>query len=104
MQECIPKGVLPKRRHVPWITKQIRSAIHKRNLLYGKSQISGSTSLFIKYRIARNKVATMLKREKQSYMQGLGITNAKHFWKAVKILTGKSYSIIPTLNYLWENS
>jgi len=26
MQECIPKGVLPKTRHVPWITKQIRSA------------------------------------------------------------------------------
>ena len=38
--------------------------------------------------------------EKQSYMQGLGNANAKHFWKAVKNLTGKSYSIIPTLNYL----
>jgi len=38
--------------------------------------------------------------EKQSYMQGLVNANAKHFWKAVKNLTGKSYSIIPTLNYL----
>ena len=33
-------------------------------------------------------------------MQGLGNANAKHFWKAVKNLTGKSYSTIPTLNYL----
>ena len=42
MQECIPKGVLHKRRHVPWITKQIRSAICKQNLLYQKSRISGT--------------------------------------------------------------
>ena len=34
MQECILKGVLPKRRHIPRVTKQIRSAIRKRNLLY----------------------------------------------------------------------
>jgi len=78
IQECFLKGVLPKRRHVPWISKQIRSAICKRNLLYRKSRISGSASLFIKYKIARNKVATMLRREKQSYMPGLGNANATH--------------------------
>ena len=46
----------------------------------------------------------MLRREKQSYMQGLGNANAKHFWKAVKNLTGKSYSTIPTLNYLGKTA
>ena len=33
-------------------------------------------------------------------MQGLRNANAKHFLKAVKNLTGKSYPTIPTLNYL----
>ena len=37
-------------------------------------------------------------------MQGLGNANAKHFWKAVKNLTGKSYSTIPTLNYLGKTA
>ncbi len=34
MEDYIPKGVLPKRKHPPWITKQIRSAIYKWNQLY----------------------------------------------------------------------
>ena len=84
MQECIPKGVLPKRRHVPWITKK-RQKCHTqaRNLLYRKSQIAGSTSLFSKYKIARNDV----EKGEANLQAGPGNANAKHFWKAVKKLT-----------------
>jgi len=39
MEDCIPKGMLPKRKQPPWITKQIRSAICKWNQLYRRSRV-----------------------------------------------------------------
>ena len=34
MQSCIPKGVLPKTKNLPWLTKNLTPAMHKRNWLY----------------------------------------------------------------------
>ena len=38
MESCIPKGILPKRKNLPWLSKNIRRAMQKRNNVYKKGQ------------------------------------------------------------------
>ena len=97
MELCIPKGVLPKRKHPPWITKQIRNAIYKRNQLFRKFRISNDLRTFSRYKNLRNRVTSMLRKGKKTYMNSLQSANAIQFWRAVKHLNGKSVSSIPVL-------
>jgi len=80
----IPKEVLPKRRPISWITKQITYTQRTFTLLetgahnsgYGhllEIQASDNAWKLSKYKIARNKVATMLRKEKQTH-RPLGLT------------------------------
>ena len=34
MEECIPNKVLPSRRNLPWLNKDVRSAMRKRNTIF----------------------------------------------------------------------
>ena len=40
MEQCIPKGSLPKRKCAPWISKQIVSAIRKCNTCYCRAKLT----------------------------------------------------------------
>ncbi len=66
MEDCIPNGVLPKRKHPPWITKQMRSAIYKRNQLYRRSRVSNDLHTFSQYKKLSNRVTSMLRKGKKS--------------------------------------
>ena len=37
MEECIPKKILPSRRNLPWLNKDVRSAMRKRNTIFKKT-------------------------------------------------------------------
>jgi len=39
MQECVLKKVLPSRRNLPWLNKNIKSAMRKRNTLFKKTTL-----------------------------------------------------------------
>ena len=41
MELCIPKKPLPKRRNLPWLTKELTKGIRKRNLLYRRARRGG---------------------------------------------------------------
>ena len=88
MEQCIPKGSLPGRKCTPWISKQIVSAIRKRNTCYHRAKQTGS----------RNKVVHMVKRGKRDYLNNLKSASSNNFWKAVKNFNGRQCSI-PTLNH-----
>ena len=47
MQECVPRKILPSRRNLPWLNKNIKTAMRKRNTLFKKTGYSA------KYRSAR---------------------------------------------------
>ena len=54
MKQCIPKGSLSKMKCAPWISKQVVSAIHKRNTCYCRAEQTGSPELLNKYTHLRN--------------------------------------------------
>ena len=92
MEECIPKKVLPSRRNLPWLNKDVRSAMRKRNTIFKKAGYSA------KFRSARIRVIGMLCRAKANYFKNLNPRDSKQFWKAVKYLN-KQQSTITTLQH-----
>ena len=76
MEECIPRKILSSQRNLPWLNKNIKSAMRKINTLFKKTGYSA------KFRSARNRVISLLRRAKANYFKNL------KFWKAVKYLKG----------------
>ena len=68
MESCIPKGILPKRKNLPWLSKNIRRAMQKRNNVYKRAKLSGCSQLWNKFRTMRNRVTTMLRNSKQAFL------------------------------------
>ena len=96
MELCIPRVVLPQRKKLPWITKQVLQTIKKKKITFQKVKRSGCKTDYERYRMYRNKVTSMLKRSKRLYMTKLASSDIKQFWKVVKYLTKKKPEI-PTL-------
>ena len=84
MEECIPQKSLPPRRNLPWMRKDIKNAMRKRDALFKESGYSA------KFRSARNRVTNMLRRAKTDYFKNLNPRDAKQFWN-------KQQATIPTL-------
>ena len=87
--------VLPPRKNLPWLNKNLICAMRKRNQLYKKAKQSGD---FSKYKFARNRVVSKLRMAKRAYFSNLNPKNPKKFWKAMKYLN-KSQCSIPTLSH-----
>ena len=98
MEQCIPKAILGRRRNLPWLTKNVSSAIRKRNYLFKRARSSGRRDHVEKYKRMRNRVMTMLRNGKKLFFQNLNPHNNKQFWKAMKYLR-KQTSSIPNLSY-----
>ena len=92
IEDCMPKGVLPPRKNLPWLNKNLICAM---NQLYKKAKQSGD---FSKYKFAHNRIASKLHMAKRAYFTNLNSKNPKKFWKAMKYLN-KSQCSIPTLSH-----
>ena len=90
IEKCIPRKALPSKHNLPWLNKQIKSAMRKRNSLFKKSGYSAN------FKSARNRVTGLLRKAKANYFKHLNPKDSKRFWKTVKYLT-KQQSTIPTL-------
>ena len=95
IEECVPKGVLPPCKNLPWLNKNLICAMRKRNQLYKKAKQSGD---FSKYNFAHNRVVSKLHTAKRAYFSILNPKSPKKFWKAMKYVN-KSQSSIPTLSH-----
>ena len=60
MDESIPKGTLPKRQNLPWLSKNLLRAMRKHNYLYRQAKRTGLPKHVRQYRTGRNKTVTML--------------------------------------------
>ena len=67
MESCIPKCTLPRRKNLPWLSKNLKRAMQKRNTLFRRAKSSGSAEIWRKYKGMRNKVTSMLRDSKQSF-------------------------------------
>ena len=98
MEQCTPRSVLPARKNLPWLTKEIVQLIRKRNYrLFRKAHRSGNTEVHLKFRHVRNRVVAELRFAKRRFLTNLHPRNQREFWKVVKSLTPKENSI-PTLS------
>ena len=96
MEQCIPRAVLPNRKNLPWLIKEIIQLIRKRNLYFKKPYRSGRRDDRLMFKKLRYKVVANLRHAKHKFFWNLHPHNQKEFWKVVKSLNSKQ-SIIPTL-------
>ena len=87
MEHCIPKRVLPPRkRNFPWLNKSLVQLMRKRNDLFQKAKRSSDPISKNQYRHVRNRITCQLRLAKQKYFQNLNPSDAKRFWKTIKVL------------------
>ena len=68
-----------------------------RNSFWRKSQQNPAYKL--KYKQLRNKVVSLLREGKRTFVQNINPANPKQFWKIVKVLKGKNSSSIPVIKH-----
>ena len=61
MDQCIPSSVLPERKNLPWLTKDIIQGMRKKNSLFKKAKASSD---YQNYKKARNRIVTQLRESK----------------------------------------
>ena len=98
MNESIPKGTLPKRQNLPWLSKNLIQAMRKRNYLYRRAKRTGVPRDMGQYQTARNKAITMLRNAKIAFFNKLNTADKKQFWKTMKYLW-KEQNTIPVLSH-----
>ena len=90
MEKCIPKKVLPPKRHnLPWLNKSMIQSMRRRNALFRRAKRSNNPMHLSQYKHARNKVVSQLRCAKKQFFRNLNPSNTKDFWKSVKYLTKK---------------
>ena len=94
MEKCIPKGKIPKRKNLPWLTNDLTKMMRKRNRHFKRARSSNKDE--VKYRKLRNQVVTKLREAKNDFFHKLK-PSSKDFWKAIKCLN-RDTSSIPTLH------
>ena len=65
MEQCIPKWVLPSAKNLPWMNKNLRQAMRRRNALYKYGKCTGNYS---KFKIARNKFVAQMHKAKKDLL------------------------------------
>ena len=93
VSECVPRKILPRKKHLPWITPSIHRAIKRRNSLLNIYKRTSSQLKLIQYKQIRNRVVTELRKAKQIFFRRIQDADSKRFWKLFKILTKKESSI-----------
>ena len=96
MEQCIPRAILPCRKNLPWMNKEIIQLIRKRNLYFRKAHRSGNDGDRMIFKKLRNTVVAKLRHNKKAFFVRMHPHSQKEFWKLVKILNPKG-NTLPTL-------
>ena len=72
IDSCIPNKVVTIRpSDLPWITTAIKRQIRKRKRAYRKAKLTDEDRHWVKFRMLRNKVISMIRESKKSYNKSL---------------------------------
>ena len=93
ISQCVPQKLLPRKKHLPWISLSILKAIRKRNSLLNKYKRSGNQAILSLYKLTRNRVISELRKAKCAFFKHLQTADDKTFWKLYKTLTRRESSI-----------
>ena len=99
------KTIKTTNRDKPWVTKEIKREIRKRNNLYQKAKNSKTVYDWAVFKRQRNRVTLAIRKAKESHLDNLanklcnGKKSEKGWWKIVKQVTNINYkeSSIPCL-------
>ena len=94
---AFPKKRPPPKKHLPWLSPTLLSAIKRRNSLFRTFKRTGSVNKFEEYKKQRNLVTTAIRHVKRSFLNQLYQADSKTFWRVIKSLS-KQPSCIPTLS------
>ena len=75
----IPKGKIPKRKNLPWLTNDLTKMMRKRNRHFKHARSSNKDA--VKYRKLRNQVVTKLREAKNDFFHKLK-PSSKDFLKS----------------------
>ena len=85
----------------PWINQTILSTIKRRNMAFLTANRSGSPSKWQLFRNLRNRVVSLIRKAKTSFLHHLANSSSSIFWSSIKRLR-KNPSVIPTLNTIFN--
>lgn len=93
-----------KPQHKPWINADIKAQMKVRNDLYKKFTKSKSDSDWKAYKVARNRVSSMVSRSKYLHFQDKISSKPQGVWQTVNDLLGRTSSskVSPAANRLCE--
>ena len=69
IEKYIPKGKIPKRKSLHWLTKDLAKMMKKQNRYL--KHVKSSTTDTVKYRKLRNKVVTKFREAKNAFFRKL---------------------------------
>ena len=79
ISQCVPQKVLPRKKHLPWISLPILKTIKKRNSLLKKYKCTGNQVTLSQYKFTRNRVISELRKAKHAFFKQLHSSDAKTF-------------------------
>ena len=100
MLNNVPWKLSRGKRHLPWITRDIKRQMRKRDKLHSKARRNPSSNSWSVYRQYRNRVTSVVRKAHQDYVNniiGTSLTEKpKCFWSYVKLMRTENLGI-PTL-------
>lgn len=67
MEKCIPRALLPQRRNLPCLNKEIIQLIRKRNLYFKKAHCGRNREDCLKFKQLQNKIMAKLRHTKREF-------------------------------------
>ncbi|XP_072022153.1 uncharacterized protein [Amphiura filiformis] len=100
MNDHVPWKMSNGKRHLPWITRDIKRCMRKRDTLYSKARKHPSDQSWRTFRQYRNKVTSLVHNAHQEYVNNIIGANIvekpKSFWSYVKLMRTENLGV-PTL-------
>lgn len=94
----IPRCKIRSQRNTPWLNKELKKLISKKNRYYKKSKRTGCQRLWMKYKQIRNNLVSELRKAKKDYLDNAlsDNLNPQRGWAAIRQFT-KAFDSYPSV-------
>ena len=100
MSRCVPSRIVTIRKTLPWLSADTMRGMKKRDYFLRLYKSTGSLSLQWKFCLLRNKVVSLVRKAKSSFLKNMtaSIHTPKQFWSMYYSLTPNRERIPHTLS------
>lgn len=101
LKSHIPRCKIRTQRNTPWLNKELKRLVSKKNRYYKKSRRTGCQRLWMKYKQIRNSLVSELRKAKKDYLDNAlsDNLNPQRGWAALRQFTKAFDSYPPVLNH-----